>query len=172
MDEITYRTTIRNESKKGVVLWQRTGAGMGFVAPGKSITLESWNKDAPYSPYEEVIYKNDNVVELKENPLWPKPNSKWHLTALNRDGRAMETRIVCGHELVLLKGIPVTVVTPCDDPWAVYLAMTIQLARVREGVNKEYPEYSSFCWRLQDTFTDRPESELLELDEELKKLLE
>jgi len=171
VEEIIYRTTVRNERKTGIVLWERTGQGMGFVAPGESITLNAWNADTPYSPFEEIVYKNDTIVELVENPLWPKPQGRWLLTALNRDGREMERRIVCGREIVLLRGIPIQVVTPPDDPWAVYSAMTIQEVREREE-HSWFPGYSTFSWKLKDIFTNRPEAELEAIAAELEKLLD
>jgi hypothetical protein len=171
MTEQTFITVVRNERKTGVVLWERTGQGMGIVAPGSSITLNAWNADTPYSPYEEIIYKNDSVVELKENPLWPKPQGRWLLTALNRDGREMERRIVCGREMVLLRGIPIQVATPCDDPWAVYSTMEIQEVRER-GEHPLHSGYSTFQWKLRDVFTDRSEAELEAIAAELEKLLE
>jgi hypothetical protein len=171
MDEQIFKTTIRNTRKTGVILWERTGQGMGFVAPGESVTLESWSSETPYSPYEEIIYKNDAIVELKENPLWPKPQGKWICTVINRDGREMERRIICGREMVLLRGIPIQVVTPCDDPWAVFSRMEIQEVRER-GEHSQHSGYSTFSWRLKDVFTDRTESELEEIAAELEKLLD
>ena len=171
MDEQIFKTTIRNERKGGIVLWERTGQGMGIVAPGESIMLNGWNPDTPYSAFEEIIYKNDAIVELKENPLWPKPQGRWLLTALNRDGREMERRIVCGREMVLLKGIPRQVATPCDDPWAIFSAMTIQEVRER-GEHSLHSGYSTFSWKLQDVFTDRSQAEIEEIAAELEKLLD
>jgi hypothetical protein len=169
MTEIIYRTIIRNERKTGVVLWERTGQGMGFVAPGTFETLETWNADTPYAQFEEIVYKNDAIIELKENPLWPKPQGKWICTVLNRDGRAMERRIIAGREMVLLKGIPRQVATPCDDPWAIYCKMEIQEVQERKP-STFFADYNEFNWILKDVFTDRSEAELQELEIELKKL--
>jgi hypothetical protein len=171
MDEQIFKTTIRNERKTGVVLWGRNGQGMGMVAPGDSVTLNAWNPDTPYSAFVEIIYKNDSVVELVENPFWEKPKGRWLLTALNRDGREMERRIIAGREMVLLKGIPIQVVTPCDDPWAIYSRMEIQEVRER-GEHSQHSGYSTFSWKLRDVFTDRSEAELDELAAELEKLLD
>ena len=133
--------------------------------------LNGWNPDTPYSAFEEIIYKNDAIVELKENPLWPKPQGRWLLTALNRDGREMERRIVCGREMVLLKGIPRQVATPCDDPWAIFSRMEIQEVRER-GEHPLHSGYSTFQWKLRDVFTDRSSAEIEEIAIELEKLLE
>jgi len=171
MTEIIYQTIIRNERRAGIILWERNGRGMAMVAPGSSVTLNAWNADTPYSPYLEIIYKNDSVVELVENPEWPKPQGRWLLTALNRDGREMERRIVCGREIVLLRGIPIQVVTPPDDPWAVFSRMEIQEVRER-GEHSQHSGYSTFSWKLKDVFTDRSSAEIEEIAAELEKLLE
>ena len=170
-EETIYQTTVRNERKAGIILWERTGQGMGMLAPGESVTLNAWNADTPYSPFSEIIYKNDSVVELKENPLWEKPKGRWICTVLNRDGREMERRIIAGREMVLLRSIPVQVVTPCDDPWAAYSAMTIQEVREREE-HPWFSGYSTFSWKLRDVFIDRTEAELEEIAAELEKLLD
>ncbi len=173
-DEITFRTVLRNDRKtKGVVLWDWRGNSLGILEPGKERTIESWNPQTLYAPYSEVIFKEDGEIETVPNPEFPAPKGRWLLRVLNKDGGDLERRIINHREVVLPKGYERTFELSPEDPLAVYSRM--ELVRVLERsaeANLTFPEYSRFKMVVKDKFINRSESELKELEAELKRLAE
>jgi hypothetical protein len=174
MEEKTFTTVLKNERKtKGVVLWDRNGNSEGILMPGRSRTIESWNPEAIYSPFSSVIWKENGEVETVPNPEYPSPKSRWMLTVLNKAGGELERRIIGGRERVLPKGLARTFALEPEDRYAIY--ERVEIVRVVERSdeeNPEFPEYSRFRPVVRDKFFDRPESELVELEAELKRLSE
>lgn len=173
-NERTFKTILCNERKtKGIILWDRTGNSLGILPPGCSRTMESWNPETLYAPFSEVTWKEDGSVSQVPNPEYPSPKSRWLLKVLNRDGAEVERRIISHREVVLPRGFERTFELSPEDPMAVYSRMV--LVRVAERSiepNLIFPEYSRFKTVVKDKFIDRPESELKELEAELKRLSE
>ncbi len=174
MDEVTFKTLLKNERKTGVVLWDRFGSGIGLLGPGQSRTLEQWTPEALYAPFSEVFFKADGTVETTANPSFPPPKSRWTLRVLNRDGAELERRIIGHREVVLPHGLERTFGLRPEDSMAVYSRMEVRrvMERSEESENSEFPGYSKFRPVLKDIFIDRPEAELVELEAELKRLSE
>lgn len=171
-DEKTFRTVLKNEKQqKGVLIYDRTGKVEGILAPGRKKVIESWNPEALYAPYSEVIFRDNDVVETVPNPEYPAPKSKWTLTVINKNGGPCEHRIIGRREVCLPLGLPRTFEIDATSEQAVYSRMEIVRVMARSEVeNASFPEYTTFAPIVKDKFYDRPESELKELGAELDKL--
>ena len=174
MEEQTFKTVLRNERRdKGVVLWDRNGSSEGILAPGHSRTLESWNPEAMFSPFSSVTWKEDGTVETMPNPDFPAPKSRWFIAVLNKSGGSIERRIIGHRERSLPLGIPRIFELRPEDDHAVHASLTIKRVMARsEDENTAFPEYSTFRPIVKDIWEERPESELEELEAELKRLSE
>ncbi|MCJ7588868.1 MAG: hypothetical protein MUQ00_13345 [Candidatus Aminicenantes bacterium] len=171
MDETIFKTVLKNERKKGVILWDGNGGGLGILGPGQSRTLEGWNINGLYSPFAEVVWREDGTIVTQPNPEFPAPKSKWLITVLNKAGGEMERRIIGHREVALPKGLARTFELEPEDPMAVYSRMEIIRVMGRSDERNEmFPSYSRFCPVVRDKFFDRPADELMELERELEKL--
>jgi hypothetical protein len=165
----TFLTTIKNQRKTGVVLWDKVGAGMGVVGPGDERILETDNPETLYAPFSEIIYKADDTVEVKANPDFPAPVGKWFLTAINLDGRDLERRIIGGREVCLPKGLPRVFSFPADDPLAPYVKFEIKKVLERKP-SPAWKDYNEFEMVQKDSHISRSEDELEALMTELDKI--
>jgi len=167
-DELTFKTVLKNERKKGVILWDGKGGGLGILPPGQSRTIESWNPDGLYSPFSEIVYQEGELIVTQPNPDYPPPKSRWLITCLNRDGGEMERRIIGHREVALPKGLTRTFELPPEDDHAIHASMTIMRVMERsEEPNEAFPGYSRFKSVVKDVFIDRSAEELQELEQAL-----
>jgi len=170
-DEQTFKTTLRNEmKKKAVILWDG-GGGLGLLGPGQSRTLEGWNPEGLYSPFSEVVWKEDGSIVTLPNPDFPAPKSRWLITCLNKAGSEIERRLIGHREVVLPRGLERTFELPPEDDHAIHARMEIVRVMERaEETNEMFPQYSRFKPVVKDKFIDRPAEELEALEQELEKL--
>jgi hypothetical protein len=161
---------IRNERKKtGIVLWTKLGEGFGIVGPSDSRELETDNPDTLYAPYASVTYLENDVVETTPNPAYPQPASRWTITCLNKNGREIERRIICGVERILPKGLPRVFALEPDDRLAIHERLEIKTVLERVP-SHNFAHYNEFVNRVKDVLVDRPEADLQALAAELEKL--
>jgi len=168
MTEQTFTTVLKNGRKKGVILWDGNGGGLGILPPGQSRIIESWNPEGLYSPFSEVVWNEDGKIVTVPNPEYPAPKSKWLITVLNKHGGEMERRLIGHREVVLPKGLARTFGLEPEDEHAVHASMTIMRVMERsEEPNEAFPGYSRFKSVVKDIFIDRSAEELLELEQAL-----
>ena len=168
MDELIFKTVLKNERKKGVILWDGNGGGLGILGPGQSRTIEGWNIDGLYSPFAEVIWREDGMIVTQPNPDYPGPKTKWPITVLNKSGSEMERRIIGHREVALPKGLERTFWLEPEDDHAVHSRMEIVRVLERsDEVNEAFPQYSKFSPVLKDVYIDRSPEELEELEQTL-----
>jgi len=171
MDEQIFKTVLKNERKKGVILWDGNGGGLGILGSGLSRTIEGWNPEGLYSPFSEVLYKENDTIVTQPNPEYPAPKTKWLITVLNKSGGEMERRIIGHREVALPKGLERTFWLEPEDEHAVHSRMEIVRVMERsDEENSEFPEYCRFVSVVKDEFTDRSAEELLELEQTLVAL--
>jgi len=169
MAELIFRTVLRNEmKKKGAILWDGNGGGLGILGPGQSRTIDSWNPDGLYSPFSEIVYQEDGTIVTQPNPEYPAPKSKWTITVLNKSGGEVERRIIGHREVALPKGLERTFWLEPEDEHAVHSRMEIVRVMERsDEENSEFPDYCRFVSVVRDNFFDRPAEELIELEQTL-----
>jgi len=171
MDELIFKTVCRNERKKAVVIWDGNGGGLGILGPGQSRRLEGWNVDGLYSPFSEVVWNEDGTILTQPNPDYPAPKSRWLITVLNKAGGEVERRIIGHREILLPRGLARTFELEPEDDHAIHARMEIRRVMERsEERNEMFPQYSAWRPVLRDVFTDRPDEELLELEQALVAL--
>jgi len=167
--EQIYTVVLKNDSKKPAVLYERSGAPLGILAPGEEQVIETPVAEVIYARWTLVRFLEGGEVELIENPLWEKPKGRWVLELINRDGLALEERFVGGKRVLLPRNIPRLVEVEVADPLAQYVKMEIKFVRETRP-SSIFPDYNTFVDVLKDIFIDRPEEELQELAIELEKL--
>ena len=168
MEQI-YTVVLKNESKKPVVLYERSGAPLGMLAPGEELVIETPVAEVIYAPWTLVRFVEGGEVRLEENPAWPKPQGRWVLEVVNHDGLDLEERLISGKRVLLPRNIPRLVEVDMNDPLAQYVKMEIREVQERRP-SSFFPEYNEFVMVLKDVYLDRPESELQDLAIELEKL--
>jgi len=169
--EQTFTTVIKNESKRPVVLYERSGVPLGILAPGEEQTIETPIAEVIYARWTLVRFLEGGEVQLTENLDWPKPKGRWTLEVVNRDGLDLEERFIGGKRVLLPRNIPRLVEVEVADPLAQYVKMEIRQVQERRQ-SPVFPDYNTFVDVLKDEFIDRPESELQELALALEKLLD
>src|SRR4030042_3900116 len=113
-----YSTKIENRSPVGVRLFDHLAGFIQPLGPGEAIELQAVDKLATYARYESVVFFKSKV-ELGERPGWVAPDlGKIVIRVLNVAGVPVEFRMIGGHNLALMKGIPVQVGLTKDDPMA------------------------------------------------------
>jgi len=167
--EQTYTVVLKNDSKKPVVLYERSGVPLGMLAPGEEQTIETPVAEVIYARWTLVRFLEGGEVQLTENPDWPKPTGRWVLEVVNRDGLDLEERFISGKRVLLPRNIPRLVEVEVADPLAQYVRMEIRRVQERRQ-SPIFPDYNTFVDVLKDEYIDRPESEIQELAIELEKL--
>jgi hypothetical protein len=167
MEQI-YRITVRNASKKPIILYERSGAPLGMLEAGEEIVLETPVASNIYSRWNSVTF-NDTGVSLTENPSWARPTGRWVLECINRDGLDLEERLISGKQVLLPRNIPRLVEVEVADPLAHFSRMEVKATTER----KKDPYMPGYWVReriVRDCYEDRSEEELLEIENTLFKI--
>lgn len=161
--EKSYPTRLVNDTKTPLMVYEADGP-LVEIAPGQEFVVESRNPATMYARWSEVRWKADGGVSFVTRPAFTEPErGRWLLRLLNRDGAAVETRVVGGRPLLLPKGVPVVVGLRLDDPLVRFKSLTIVRKRVPVK-DEEHSGYLTFETIIKDELEERDGGELKALE--------
>jgi hypothetical protein len=167
MPERSYETRLVNDAKRVLMVYEADGP-LVELQPGQDFTAESRNPMTMYARWSEVKWHQDGKVSFVVRTNFTEPErGRWVIRLLNKDGEAVERRVIGEKPVILPKGIPVLTGMKLDDPLVKHKALTIIKKRVPVK-DEEHPGYLLFETISKDETELRDAPEL----KYLKKLLE
>lgn len=164
-----YSTVLRNLRKKEIVIFDNQ-IPLGTLFPGQEKVVKAINPWQYFSRYESVTWNKDGSVDTVIRDDWREPSrGKYVLRAVNIDGADHEAVVVAGLPYNLPRGIPVLIAVPLDDPMVVFQSLELRMVE-RFALDPHWQGYLMPVGGLDAVKTERPESELAEINKELEEL--
>ena len=171
MEQIYATRLINNKNTRPVSVLDRFGTVICVIPPGESHVIESDTPLSLYARWTEVVWEPTGQVLLTPRPGFAEPDrgSRWTLTALNLNGKEVETRTIGNQSVLLPKGIPVCVGVPLASQDVLNRSLTIKAVSVK----KKHPRFVGFLtmeYEVQDVPEQRSAEELEEIRRELDRV--
>jgi hypothetical protein len=166
-----FETKIINHRRTPVDLREGQGV-LASIEPDGEITLVANDPRATYARYEQVVFEPDGEMSFKERAGWEEPelDSRWVIEVLNQSGAELETRVIAGRTLDLMRGIVQRIPLSITDKEVVFRSLTLRIELVWVP-SPAFPNYWIRVPKLVEATEPRSQAELREIEEELAKIV-
>ena len=145
----SFKVKLLNKRGSPIVLKDKRGSQLYLLRPGELTVLEFTDPQSLYSPFSEILFRENGAVDFSYNPDWPMPEHA--LVIENQDGPAWVWRQIGidEGEVLVMRGLPRYISLSEKNPLRQFSKMIIK--RVTEPQRSE--RFKGF-YQFRETLKD------------------